>query len=162
LNDGFKELVIKKEIIMKSTAAWETDLRSDLTPTIEDHTTNGNEDGPSSLNKIDTLKELTFRILREVQSMRDVNAPSIDSGIDFYDEVTRFEVDLIKRALMHTGGHQGRAARLLNLKITTLNSKIKHYGIEIAAFMPGLSLAGSVTRDSRQRTDSSVLPIAVS
>jgi DNA-binding NtrC family response regulator len=94
--------------------------------------------------------------------MRDVNAPSIDSGIDFYEEVTRFEVDLIKRALMHTGGHQGRAARLLNLKITTLNSKIKHYGIEIAAFLPGISLAGSVARESQQRADSAALPIAVS
>ena len=146
---------------MKSTAAWEADVRTDLTPTIEGNVTNGNDDEPTSANKIETLKDLTFRILREVQSMHHVAAPSIDSGIDFYDEVTRFEVDLIKRALMHTGGHQGRAARLLNLKITTLNSKIKHYGIEIAAFLPGISLAGSV-RESQQRADSSSLPIAVS
>ncbi|HEY7785698.1 MAG TPA: helix-turn-helix domain-containing protein [Pyrinomonadaceae bacterium] len=147
---------------MKSTAAWEADVNSDLTPLIEEHATNGGDDTSPSPNKIETLKELTFRILREVQSMRDVNAPSIDSGIDFYEEVTRFEVDLIKRALMHTGGHQGRAARLLNLKITTLNSKIKHYGIEIAAFLPGISLAGSVARESQQRADSAALPIAVS
>jgi transcriptional regulator with GAF, ATPase, and Fis domain len=146
---------------MKSTAAWEADVNSDLTPTIEEHATNGGEDKATSPNKIETLKQLTFRILREVQSMRDVNAPSIDSGIDFYEEVTRFEVDLIKRALMHTGGHQGRAARLLNLKITTLNSKIKHYGIEIAAFMPGINL-GPVARESQQRADSTALPIAVS
>ena len=34
-------------------------------------------------------------------------------GVNFYDEVRRFEIDLIRRALDQTGGHQSRAARLL-------------------------------------------------
>jgi DNA-binding NtrC family response regulator len=50
-------------------------------------------------------------------------------GINFYDEVRRFEIDLIRRALDQTGGHQSRAARLLGLNATTLNSKIKTYNI---------------------------------
>ena len=53
----------------------------------------------------------------------------IAQGITFYDEVKRFEIDLIRRALDQTGGHQSRAARLLGLNATTLNSKIKSYNI---------------------------------
>ncbi|QQS40829.1 MAG: sigma-54-dependent Fis family transcriptional regulator [Acidobacteriota bacterium] len=53
----------------------------------------------------------------------------ISNGVTFYDEVKRFEVDLIQRALHQTGGHQSRAARLLGLNATTLNSKIKSYNI---------------------------------
>lgn len=115
---------------------WDTELENELSRTepVEEIPANGHQDPPNAFRKIETLKDLTFRILREVQSMRDVDAPSIDSGIDFYAEVTRFEIDLINRALLYTGGHQGRAARLLNLKITTLNSKIKHYGIELSGF----------------------------
>ena len=52
-------------------------------------------------------------------------------GVNFYDEVRRFEVDLIRRALEQTGGHQSRAARLLGMNATTLNSKIKTYNINL-------------------------------
>ena len=53
----------------------------------------------------------------------------ISRGVNFYEEVKRFEIDLIQRALDQTGGHQSRAARLLGLNATTLNSKIKTYNI---------------------------------
>jgi DNA-binding NtrC family response regulator len=53
----------------------------------------------------------------------------ISQGLTFYDEVKKFEIDLIQRALDQTGGHQSRAARLLGLNATTLNSKIKSYNI---------------------------------
>ena len=53
----------------------------------------------------------------------------IARGVNFYEEVRRFETDLIRRALDQTGGHQSRAARLLGLNATTLNSKIKSYNI---------------------------------
>ncbi len=53
----------------------------------------------------------------------------ISRGVNFYDQVRKFEVDLIRRALDQTGGHQSRAARLLGLNATTLNSKIKSYNI---------------------------------
>lgn len=55
----------------------------------------------------------------------------IAKGINFYDEVRKYEIDLIRRALKQTGGHQSRAARLLGLNATTLNSKIKSYNIQI-------------------------------
>jgi DNA-binding NtrC family response regulator len=59
-----------------------------------------------------------------------VSQLEIGRGINFYDEVRRFEIDLIRRALEQTGGHQSRAARLLGMNATTLNSKIKTYNID--------------------------------
>ena len=58
------------------------------------------------------------------------------TGIDFYKEVARFEVELIQQALIHTHGNQSGAARLLGLKVTTLNSKVKLYGL--GEFIRGL------------------------
>jgi transcriptional regulator with GAF, ATPase, and Fis domain len=55
----------------------------------------------------------------------------IVAGINFYDEVQRFETHLIKMALTETGGNQAKAARLLGIKATTLNSKIKLFNIEV-------------------------------
>ena len=55
----------------------------------------------------------------------------IASGISFYDEVSRFEIELIRRALELTNGHQSKAAKLLGMNNTTLNSKIKVYNIRI-------------------------------
>ena len=52
-----------------------------------------------------------------------------DDGIDFYNEVERYEIELIKSALNHCGGNQTQAARLLRMKSTTLNAKMKHYGL---------------------------------
>jgi len=101
-------------------------------------------------NKITTLRELTLRLLREVQSIGEIHTLSLESDLDFYDEVSRFEVDLIKRALLQTQGHQGRAARLLNLKVTTLNSKIKHYKISIDGFARGYPFIEAGEIETRQ------------
>ncbi|MBV9211321.1 MAG: hypothetical protein JOZ52_11855 [Acidobacteria bacterium] len=79
------------------------------------------------------LKDLALALLSEVQTLGDVQAMETGGGIDFYGEVRRFEIELIQRALKKTGGHQMRAARLLNVKVTTLNSKIKRYHISPTA-----------------------------
>jgi DNA-binding NtrC family response regulator len=54
---------------------------------------------------------------------------NVARGISFYDEVNAFQKDLILRALEITNGHQSRAAKLLGMNTTTLNSKIKYFGI---------------------------------
>ena len=55
----------------------------------------------------------------------------VSRGVNFCDEVRRFEIDLIRRALDQTSGHQSRAARLLGMNPTTLDSKIKTYNINL-------------------------------
>ncbi len=81
-------------------------------------------------DKIDVLRDVALSLWKEVQSLgSSVNVTNIERGIKLYDEVRRFEVDLIERALDQTGGNQTRAARLLGINLTTLNSKIKRYNI---------------------------------
>ena len=80
--------------------------------------------------KLKTLKELTLALLQEVESFKGQGYLENKPSVNFADEVRRFETDLIRWALMRTGGHQRRAARLLNLKVTTLNAKIKRYHIQ--------------------------------
>lgn len=132
---------------MTSTTTWEsTDVGR------ASATSNGHKETASSRGKIGTLKELTLRLFREMQSIREVNSVSVENGVDFYDEVRRFEIDLIESALLQTGGHQGRAAKLLRLKVTTLNSKIKHYNISLAAFANGHMLVEVNEIKARQHT----------
>ena len=88
-------------------------------------------------SKTKILEKLALKLLLEAQSLTEVIKLDVRSGIDFYEEVKRFEVDLIQRALWVTGGNQARAAHLLRMKVTTLNSKIKHYGINIAIILGG-------------------------
>ena len=104
----------------------------------------------TSKSKLCDLKQLTVKLLREVQALSEVQTVSITEGLDFYDEVSRFEIELIQRALLHTAGHQGRAARLLNLKVTTLNSKIKHYKISLTGFVNGYPLVDTGELESHQ------------
>ena len=91
-------------------------------------------------NRIQRLLDLADSLLRETDSLARDQAfteesnrwqnLSLSEGLDFYEEVQRFETGLIRLALDHTRGHQAQAAKLLQIKPTTLNSKIKLYGIE--------------------------------
>ncbi len=82
-------------------------------------------------DKIEVLREVTVALLDEVKSLGSLRKVEIENGINFDDEVKTFEILLIERALEQTGGSQLRAARLLNLKHTTLNAKIKRYDIQL-------------------------------
>jgi DNA-binding NtrC family response regulator len=91
-------------------------------------------------NRVQRLVDLANSLFRETESLaRDkefaeesnrLQTLNLSEGIDFYNEVQRFETGLIRLALDQTRGHQAQAARLLKIKPTTLNSKIKLYGIE--------------------------------
>jgi len=87
------------------------------------------EDHAGSPVKLHALKELTLALLNELETLKDTSRLDGARRISFSEEVRRFEIDLIRWALMRTGGHQRRAARLLDIKVTTLNAKIKRFGI---------------------------------
>lgn len=76
--------------------------------------------------RLEVLVELSQALVREVEILRadKVNSPV---EIDLAKEIETYEADLIRSALMHTGGRQRKAARLLNVKVSTLNAKIKRY-----------------------------------
>lgn len=83
-------------------------------------------------NRLSALKEVALTLLDAVDSLQSSH-PSRDHHIKLNDEVRRFETDLIRTALEKTGGNQARAARLLGVKHTTLNAKIKRYRIDCYA-----------------------------
>src|SRR5215213_6411905 len=79
--------------------------------------------------RLNTLRETVLQLLEEVESLAISRPVDIKRGARFSDEVRQFEVNLIRTALGRTSGSQIRAARLLGLKPTTLNAKIKRYNI---------------------------------
>ena len=82
-------------------------------------------------NHVEVLKDLAQALIREIDRLRNTQLPDVERGVHFYEEVERFEVNLIRSALERTGGHQTRAARLLGVNVTTLNHKIKRYKIDL-------------------------------
>ncbi len=87
---------------------------------------------------IETVENLTLTLLKEVESLKERESHKHHSRLCLYDEVRRFETEMIEWALFRTGGNQRRAARLLDIKVTTLNAKIKRYGIEPNAALSNL------------------------
>jgi transcriptional regulator with GAF, ATPase, and Fis domain len=128
---------------MNSTVTWQSEELESV-PEQGEHS-----ESSSAHSNIATLKELVLRLLSELQCITEVNTLTVGNGLDFYDEVSRFEIDLIKRALLQTGGHQVQAAKLLNLKVTTLNSKIKHYQISPGGFANVYTLVEAHTVEDR-------------
>lgn len=91
-------------------------------------------------SSLEALQILSQTLLRELESLNDYSKSdkkSVNGKIDLANEVKKFEMELIRCALVKTGGRQRRAAKLLNVKISTLNAKIKRYGIPTS----GLELA---------------------
>ena len=84
-------------------------------------------------SSISYLKILALSLLREIASAENIDERSGNDAIDLQAEVRRFEMELIRSALIHTGGRQRQAARLLGTKVSTLNTKIKRYKIDIQA-----------------------------
>lgn len=80
---------------------------------------------------IPLIRSLATTLLSEIDSLNDQDKAALDgNAFDLSQSVREFEIKLIRTALMRTGGNQRRAAAMLGVKPTTLNSKIKHYGID--------------------------------
>lgn len=78
-------------------------------------------------DQIESLREITRSLLTELESLESLTAPAPEVNLKLEDEVRRFEIALIRAALIKTKGNQARAARLLGVKHTTLNAKVKRY-----------------------------------
>ncbi len=88
-------------------------------------------------DQLGAIKELALALLGEVESLAEGEksaSPPGDEGDDegdFYELIRAYEIFLIRRALVRSRGNQARAARLLRLKPSTLNHKIKLYAISL-------------------------------
>ena len=81
--------------------------------------------------RIECLMVLAQTLLREIEILREQSGTLRFTNANLPAEVHRFEAELLRTALIRTRGRQRRAARLLGMKVTTLNSKIKRYQINL-------------------------------
>ncbi|HKR58389.1 MAG TPA: helix-turn-helix domain-containing protein [Pyrinomonadaceae bacterium] len=81
--------------------------------------------------RISSLKILALSLLKRIESLEEQSSVETLTDLDLQAEVRCFEAELIRNALIRTGGRQRRAAHLLGMKVTTLNSKIKRYQITL-------------------------------
>ena len=89
--------------------------------------------------RLANIKSIAAALLEEAKSLDYENGLlaaratfenlNLRSEVSFFDEVRRFEVHLLSRALELTGGNQRRAAGILGLSKTTLNYKVKAYNL---------------------------------
>lgn len=78
------------------------------------------------LCKLEAMKEA------EVDQLLKLHVESFPKdGIDLYSLMDLYEKTLIEFALKESKGSQTRAARLLNIQLSTLNKKIKRHKIII-------------------------------
>lgn len=117
---------------MNSSLSWETkddSVSHEVSPRASDV-------APHNLN---SLREAALTVLREVDSLVS-RQPNREQNLGLQEEVQRYEIELIKNALQRTRGNQRRAAQLLGVKVTTLNCKIKRFGISTNGDEPHLSV----------------------
>jgi transcriptional regulator with PAS, ATPase and Fis domain len=72
----------------------------------------------------------------DIQQAREPLRSSVElpeDGVDLDAYVATIERDLIERSLERTGGNKGQAAKLLNLKRTTLVEKLKRFARQLPA-----------------------------
>jgi DNA-binding protein Fis len=72
-----------------------------------------------------TLQALAFALLAEVEQLQSEVVPKFN----LHKAVQDYEAALIRCALARTNGRQRQAARLLDVKASTLNTKIRRYAI---------------------------------
>lgn len=81
------------------------------------------------LDKMAILRSMIRSLLHEVSLRTQPVRIDPENGIDFYENVARFETQLIESALEMSNGRQSKAARLLNMRASTLCSKMKQLNI---------------------------------
>ena len=77
------------------------------------------------------LTKLSDLLLQDLQRIETLFCLELNDSINLFDEVRRFEMNLITTALLHTGGSQRRSARLLGVSPSSLCYKMKIYGITL-------------------------------
>ena len=84
---------------------------------------------PTLHRRLDDLRAMVRSLLIELESLGLPVELEPEGGLNLDDELKRYEIGLIRAALGKADGSQTRAARMLGVKVTTLNTKIKRYQI---------------------------------
>ena len=120
-------------IIIKEVIIMDTNLR-----TIALSNGNKSEEVEENILALGQVVNSLSEAVDVLQSLKDVETNQLfknfelnfpKDGIDFYKAKKLYEINLIKQALRATRGHQAKAAKLLRMRTSTLNSFIKRHKI---------------------------------
>ena len=101
--------------------------------------------------RVEMLREVTLWLMNQLELLSNSNqTDNSESCSNLREEVRRFEVELITSALFRAHGNQKKAAKLLGVNNTTLNSKMKRY--RISAHFTGLPISSLPETDVRPAT----------
>lgn len=85
----------------------------------------------SNTPRLNIVKQLLSKLQDELAVVNDTAQVKFDGKFNLYQQIRTFEIDMIRHALFLTNNNQRLAARMLGINYTTLNSKVKRYGIEL-------------------------------
>ncbi len=89
----------------------------------------------AATNKIELLRTLIQALVILVDEIGNGNGAATSRSVTLAEDVQKFETNLICNALRQTRGNQKQVSILLGIKQSTLNEKIKRYGIDPKLFM---------------------------
>ena len=82
-------------------------------------------------HNLSLIKALITTLHLEIDTLEnEANILDDAQPVNLSEKVREYEIKMIRAALIQTGGNQRRAAKLLKLKTSTLNNKIKQYQID--------------------------------
>ena len=79
--------------------------------------------------RIGIVKQLLNKLLSELETVNENERVTLDDNFNLYEQMKNFEMDIIRQALFLTDNNQRLAAQMLGINYTTLNAKMKRFGI---------------------------------
>ena len=76
---------------------------------------------------VNMLKRLAKLMMDEVSEIEETGELQLGDGFRLDNYIEQFEINIIRYALQLSGNNQLTASRLLGIKATTLNAKIKRF-----------------------------------
>ena len=83
----------------------------------------------STTPRIGIVKQLLNKLLSELETVNENERVNLDENFNLYEQMKNFEMDIIRQALFLTDNNQRLAAQMLGINYTTLNAKMKRFGI---------------------------------
>ena len=130
LSDKTEDILDREKLEFLRSWGTRNLMMSELLTSIQRDEISSRREPPSGAvlrTRVEAISALVGALNIAVEDLESFELPTINDGFDFYDEVRRFEIALIRKALRLTSGSQVQAARLLKLNATTLSTKIKNY-----------------------------------
>ncbi|MBS1797982.1 MAG: hypothetical protein JSS81_29450 [Acidobacteria bacterium] len=83
----------------------------------------------STTPRIGIVKQLLNKLLNELEEVNENERVRLGEDFNLFEQLKNFETDIIRQALYLTNNNQRAAAQMLGINYTTLNAKMKRFGI---------------------------------